>query len=118
MSPVLGGRIFFFFFYVFTYFWLCCFFVAVCAFSSCGEQRLLSSCGARASHLLWLLVAEHGLRQVRASVVVACGLSVWGSWALEHRLSSCGTGLSRSVARGILLDQGSNPCLLDCQVDA
>ena len=28
---------------------------------------------------------------VRASVVVARGLSSCGSWALEHRLSSCGT---------------------------
>ena len=26
-----------------------------------------------------------------ASVAVACGLSSRGSWALEHRLSSCGT---------------------------
>ena len=31
---------------------------------------------------------------VRASVVVALGLSSCGSWALEHRLSSCGAGAS------------------------
>ena len=32
------------------YFWLCWVFVAARAFSSCGEQGLLSSCGAQASH--------------------------------------------------------------------
>ena len=59
------------------------------AFSSCGERGLLfvvvrrlliavgSRCGARALG-------------VRASVVVACGLSSYGSRALERRLSSCG----------------------------
>ena len=36
------------------------------------------------------LIVEHGLWGTRASVVEACGLSC-GSWALEHRLSSCGT---------------------------
>ena len=58
--------------------------------SSCSERGLLFvavrglltevasfCCGARA------LGAQ-------ASVVVACGLSSCGSWALEHRLSSCG----------------------------
>ena len=65
---------------------LCCY---AWAFSSCGEwgplfvvvRRLLiavaSRCGARALG-------------VRASVVVACGLSSYGSPALERRLSSCG----------------------------
>ena len=66
-------------------------FVAVWAFSSCGEQgqlfvavcKLLIAvasvcCGA------WALGA-------RASVVVARRLSSCGSQALEHRLSSCGT---------------------------
>ena len=60
------------------------------AFSSCGEWGLLfvavrglligvaSRCGARALG-------------ARASVVVARGLSSYGSWAVEHRLSSCGT---------------------------
>ena len=40
------------------------------AFSSWGERRLLSSCGAWASH--------------------CGGLSRWGSRVLEHRFSSCG----------------------------
>ena len=60
------------------------------AVSSCGEWGLLfvvvrglliavaSRCGARALGA-W------------ASVVVAHGLSSCGLWALEHRLSSCGT---------------------------
>ena len=34
----------------FIYFWLCWVFVAVRAFSSFGDQGLLSSCGVQASH--------------------------------------------------------------------
>ena len=55
--------------------------------------------GAQASHAggfscWWLLLLQStGSR--------ACGLSSCGSWALEHRLSSCW-----SAARGIFLDQG------------
>ena len=45
------------------------------------------------------LVAEHGLRGERASVVMA------------HRLSF-------SAARGIFLDQGLNPCPMYWQVDS
>ena len=37
------------------------------------------------------LVAEHGLQGSWASVVAAWGLSICGSWALEHRLNICGT---------------------------
>ena len=36
------------------------------------------------------LVAEHRLWSTQASVVVGHGLSNCGSWALEHRLNSCG----------------------------
>ena len=57
--------------------------------SSCGEQRLLSSCSVRASHLAASLDAEHRLVGMWASVA-ALGLSNYGSWALEQRLSSCG----------------------------
>ena len=64
-------------------------------FSSCGEQgahfavvhRLLialSCCGAQA-------LRHEGFR------AVACGLSSCTSWALEHRLNSCGIWLSCSV---------------------
>ena len=37
------------------------------------------------------LVVEHGLQPCGPSGAVACGFSGCGSWALEHRLSSCGT---------------------------
>ena len=36
-----------------------------------------------------LLIAEHGLCGVQVLVVVTCGLTSCGSWALEYRLSSC-----------------------------
>ena len=60
------------------------------AFSSSGEQRLLSSCCA--GLLMQCLVAERALGPL-ASVAVACGLSY-------------------PVARGIFPDQGSNLCPL------
>ena len=50
------------------------------ALSSCGEWGLLFVV------LRGLLIASLGMQ---ASVVVARGLSSCGSWALEHRLSSC-----------------------------
>ena len=64
-------------------------------FSSCGEHGahfavvhrlliVLSCCGAQA-------LRHEGFR------VVACGLSSCTSWALEHRLNSCGIWLSCSV---------------------
>ena len=66
---------------------LCC---CAWAFSSCGEWGLLfiAVCG------LLIVVASLccGARALgmQASVAVARGLSSCGSWALEHRLSSCG----------------------------
>ena len=54
------------------------------AFSHCGEWKLLSSCGARASH--W-----GGFSSCRAQTLEYAGFSSCGSWALEHRLSSRGT---------------------------
>ena len=59
------------------------------AFSSCGEQGLLFI----AVHGLLIVVASRCGAQAlgtRASVVVACGLCICGSRALEHRLSGCG----------------------------
>ena len=62
------------------------------AFSSCGERGLFFV----AVHGLLIAVASlcfgPWARGARASVVVACGLSSCGLQALEHRLSSCGTG--------------------------
>ena len=40
--------------------------------------------------LQWLLIAEDGLSGTQAPLVAAHGLSTCGSWALQHRLSSCG----------------------------
>ena len=54
-------------------------------FSTYGKQGLLSSCGVRASHC----TAFSGRRRD----LVRAGFSSCGSWALEHRLSSCGSGL-------------------------
>ena len=60
------------------------------AFSSCGEQGLLfvavpaSHCGGFSCCRAWTL-------GVWASVVVERGLGSCGLWALERRLSSCGS---------------------------
>ena len=87
------------------------------AFSSCGKRGLLfvvvrgfliavaSRCGAQALG-------------VRASVVVARGLS-----SVARGLQSAGSvvvahGLSCSVPCGIFPDQGSNPCPLHWQADS
>ena len=45
--------------------------------------------GARASHCGDFFCCRARALGTRASVVVALGLSGCGSWALEHRLSSC-----------------------------
>ena len=45
------------------------------------------------------------------SVAVAQGIKTAGSVAVEH-------GLSCSMACGLFLDQGLNPCLLPWQVDS
>ena len=70
-------------------------------FSSCGEQRLLSSGSAQASHCVASPVAENGLQGVRTSGVVAHGLQSTGSTVVMH-------GLSCPKACGIFWDQGSN----------
>ena len=61
---------------------LCC----LWALSSCGEQGLLFIV------VRGLLIAVASLvGGARASLVVSCGFSSFGSRALEPRLSSCGT---------------------------
>ena len=60
------------------------------AFSSCGEWGLLFIAVLGLLTVVASLVAEHRALGARAAVVVASGLSSCGSWALEHRLSSCG----------------------------
>ena len=57
------------------------------------------------------LVAEHGLSDARASVVVAPGLQRTESVVVAY-------GLSYPAACGIFPDQGLNLCLLHWQVDS
>ena len=60
------------------------------------------------------LLVEHGRQTVCAlQELTAHGRIGCGSWALEHRLSSCG-----SAARGIFPTQGWNPRLLRWQADS
>ena len=81
---------------------LCC---CVRAFFSCGEQGLLSSCGAQASSCGAFSCCRVWALGCQTPVVVASELQSTGSVVVLH-------GLSCSVAHGILLDQGSNPCPL------
>ena len=56
------------------------------------------------------------VRSQGSSSLQCSGFSRCGSWALEP--GRCVHGLSCSVARGILPDQGSKPCLLHWQADS
>ena len=86
-------------------------------FFSCGEQWLLSSCGAWVSHCGGFSCAARALctqaLQLRCvgSVVVAPGLQSTGLVLVAHEYSC-------SVACGVFPDQGSNPSLLHWQADA
>ena len=53
-------------------------------FSSCGKQGLLSSCGVQASHC-------SGFSCCGARAPGHLGFISFSTWALDHRLSSCGT---------------------------
>ena len=55
------------------------------------------------------LVAKPGLRGALASVLVALGPGRYGSWAPEHKLRCCASGLRCPEARGISLDRGPEP---------
>ena len=57
------------------------------------------------------LVAEHGILDARASVVVAPGLQRTESVVVAY-------GLSYPAACGIFPDQGLNPCPLHWQADS
>ena len=73
--------------------------------------RLLSSCGVLASH--WGGFSCCGARALGCTNFSSCSFR-----ALEHRLNSCGPWVFCSMACGILLDQGLNPCLLHWQADS
>jgi len=95
-------------------------------FSSCRELRLLSSCGTWALHCGDFSCCRAQALGTQASAVVAHGLQqLWlmgfsscGLWSLECSSVVAAHGLSCSVVRGILLDQGLNWCLLHWQVDS
>ena len=65
----------------------CC----VQAFSSCGEWELLFIAVRRLLIAVASLCCRAQAPGMRASVVVARGLSSCGSRALEHRFRSCGS---------------------------
>ena len=75
---------------LFIYFWLHWVFVAACRLSLVAESRATLCCGGRASHCGGFSCCRARALGVRASVVVARGLSCRGSQALERRLNSCG----------------------------
>ena len=78
-------------------------------FSSCGEQRVFSSCGAQASYC-------GGFSCCRSWALRCVGFSHLGSWTLEYRLNSCGIWAELlCVACGIFLAQGWNLCVLHLQ---
>ena len=70
------------------------FFLAVCglliAVASLAAEHGLQARGLQQLQHAGSVVAALGLQSLWASVVVAHGLSRCSSWALQHRLSSCG----------------------------
>ena len=64
--------------------------VAVCKRSLVAASRGYSFSWCLGFSLWWLLWFHSTGSRVWASVVAACRLSSCDSWAIEHRLSSCG----------------------------
>ena len=85
----VGFFVYFFLIYLF-YFCLRWVFVAARGLSLVAASGGYSSLWCVGFSLQWLLLLRNTALGVRASVVVAHGLSSCGSWALERRLSSCG----------------------------
>ena len=79
------------FFFNFIYFWLLWVFVAACGLSLVAVSRGYSLLHCAASHRSGFSCCGAQAPGTQASVVVACMLISCGSWALERRLSSCGT---------------------------
>ena len=77
----------FFFFYKFIF----CFVRPSLLFVGYSLVAVYSVAVCRLLIVVASLLEEHGLQSMQASVVVARGLSSCGSWALERRLSSCGS---------------------------
>ena len=68
--------------------------------------------------VLGLLIAEHRLLGVWASMVTAHGLHSCGYQALGIASIVVAYGLNCSTTCGIFPDQGLNPCLLHWQTDS
>ena len=96
---------------IIIYFWLWWVSIAARLFFSFSKWGLLSSCSERASHCsdfscFSMDSRGHGLKLwLVGSEVVAPGLWSIGSAVVADRLSC-------SIAWGIFLDEGLNPCLL------
>ena len=90
-SVANSGSFFFFFLIYLFYFWLHWVSVAVCGLSLVVASGVTLRCGVRASHCSGFSCCGAQALGTWASIVVAYGLSNCGSWALECRLSSCGT---------------------------
>ena len=104
-------------FYVFIF--GCVEFSLLCQlFSTCGQQGLLCSCGVWAFHCGGFSCCRAWALGMQASVAVAHGISSCGSWALEHRFSTCSHRLNCSTACRIFPYQGSNLCLLHWHADS
>ena len=87
-----------------------CVFVALQGlFCSCGEQGL--PCGRAGLLAALASLVAHGLQGTQASVAVVHGL--WSTGSVVVVL-----GLRCPEACGIVLDQGSNLCLLQQQADS
>ena len=82
LSAFVTGLYFFKSFFIISFIFGCPGSVVGGVFSSCDKWRLLSSCGARASHC-------GGFSCCGARALGLAGFSNCGSWALEHRLNSC-----------------------------
>ena len=108
-TTIIPVQVFFFFLYFFG-----------CAgswllhrlFSSCRKQGLFSSCSVWASHCSGFSWCEAWALGAWASVLGAHGLTSCSSWALEHKLNSCGTQAYLLRGRWDLPGVGSYPCLL------
>ena len=78
-------------FFLFIYFWSHWVFLAVRGLSLVVESRgYISSCSVQASHRSDFFHCKAQALGAWASVVAESGFSSCDSWALEHRLSSCG----------------------------
>ena len=109
LKPICFGRVFFF--NVFIYLFLIVLgphcHTSFSPVAVCGLLTVVAS-----------PVEEHGLWGTRASVFAARGFSSCGSWAQGTGSVAGVLGLSRSAAREILSDQGSNSCLPHLQANS